>query len=174
MAEFQWWLLIVGVVLGGGLVWLVLADTSRRDEDVEREELLAEAALITDRLTARGQDADDRLVLAVLDEHRRYLDAPPPDEPDPDRQAPLRRPVARSAAMAISTPAAAPGAAPADVEPGHEAIGDAPSDAPEPAPPAGASESDAPEPAPPAGTGEPRPAPDVPPDDDDVERDPPG
>ena len=30
VAEFNWWLLIVGVVAGGVLTWLVLADTTRR------------------------------------------------------------------------------------------------------------------------------------------------
>jgi hypothetical protein len=31
-AEFQWWLLILGIVIGGGLVYLVMADL-RRDDD---------------------------------------------------------------------------------------------------------------------------------------------
>lgn len=31
-AEFQWWLLILGIVIGGGLVYLVMADL-RSDED---------------------------------------------------------------------------------------------------------------------------------------------
>ena len=34
-AEFNWWLLIVGLVVGAGLVWFVLMDARRRDEDVD-------------------------------------------------------------------------------------------------------------------------------------------
>ena len=33
-AEFNWWLLIVGLVIGAGLVWLVLADSRRREVDI--------------------------------------------------------------------------------------------------------------------------------------------
>ena len=44
MAEFDWWLLVLGLVVGGGLVYLVLADGARRDADLEAEELPAEAS----------------------------------------------------------------------------------------------------------------------------------
>jgi hypothetical protein len=37
-AEFQWWLLILGMVIGGALVYLVLADL-RRDEATAGESL---------------------------------------------------------------------------------------------------------------------------------------
>jgi hypothetical protein len=43
-AEFQWWLLILGMVIGGALVYLVLADT-RSDEvaaDPDADEPLAD------------------------------------------------------------------------------------------------------------------------------------
>ena len=43
VAEFNWWLLIVGVVAGGVLTWLVLADTTRREREIADEELMAEA-----------------------------------------------------------------------------------------------------------------------------------
>jgi hypothetical protein len=33
-AEFNWWLLIVGLVIGAALVYLVLADSSRRESEV--------------------------------------------------------------------------------------------------------------------------------------------
>jgi len=37
-AEFQWWLLIVGIVIGGALVYLVLADLgSERIAELEDE-----------------------------------------------------------------------------------------------------------------------------------------
>ncbi|HSS35208.1 MAG TPA: hypothetical protein VLR93_02955 [Patescibacteria group bacterium] len=32
-AEFQWWLLILGIVIGGALVYLVLAELQGDDDD---------------------------------------------------------------------------------------------------------------------------------------------
>jgi len=76
VAEFNWWLLIVGVVAGGILTWLVLADTTRREREIGDEELLAEAAWITKAVAGRV-DAD--AAEDVLRAHRRYLGFPPPD-----------------------------------------------------------------------------------------------
>ena len=53
VAEFNWWLLIVGVVAGGVLTWLVLADTTRREREIADEELMAEAAWITKAVGGR-------------------------------------------------------------------------------------------------------------------------
>ena len=76
VAEFNWWLLIVGVVAGALLTWLVLADTTRREREIGDEELLAEAAWITKAVGGRvaPEVAED-----VLRAHRRYLGFPPPD-----------------------------------------------------------------------------------------------
>jgi hypothetical protein len=57
-AEFQWWLLILGMVIGGALVYLVLADM-RGDEataDFDGEEPLADEPLADEPL------ADEREV----------------------------------------------------------------------------------------------------------------
>ena len=75
-AEFNWWLLIVGVVAGGVLTWLVLADTTRREREIGDEELLAEAAWIT---KAVGGRVEPDVAEDVLRAHRRYLGFPPPD-----------------------------------------------------------------------------------------------
>jgi hypothetical protein len=82
MAEFQWWLLIVGLVAGGGLVAVVTMDGRRRDEDVGELERRAEANWISERLSARGRDrsVEPRAVESVLRAHREYLSLPPPDE----------------------------------------------------------------------------------------------
>jgi hypothetical protein len=76
-AEFNWWLLIVGVVAGGALTWLVLADSSRREREIGDRELPAEAAWIARSLGSPAVDADtaEQVLLA----HRRYLGFPPPD-----------------------------------------------------------------------------------------------
>lgn len=76
-AEFNWWLLIVGVVAGGGLTWLVLADFTRRDTEIADDETAAEATWIARTLDNPALDAD--AVEDVLRAHRRYLGFPPPD-----------------------------------------------------------------------------------------------
>ena len=37
-AEFNWWLLILGLAAGAGIAWLVLTDLARRDEDLAERE----------------------------------------------------------------------------------------------------------------------------------------
>jgi len=80
MAEFQWWLLLVGLVAGGGLVAVVFLDGARREQDLDEEELPAEANWIAARLAARGITAEPLDVEAVLAEHREYRLMPPPDD----------------------------------------------------------------------------------------------
>ncbi len=94
MAEFQWWLLLVGLVAGGGLVAVVTMDGKRREQDVEGLERRAETGWIAERLSGTGQWIDAPTVDAVLRLHREYLGMPPPDailvegeelDGDPDR-----------------------------------------------------------------------------------------
>lgn len=80
MAEFQWWLLLVGLVAGGALVAVVTMDGRRREEDVLEDERRAEAAWIAERLAGSARWADGPTVDAVLRLHREYLGLPPPDE----------------------------------------------------------------------------------------------
>lgn len=79
MAEFQWWLLLVGLVAGGGLVAIVSMDSRRREEDLADAERRAEATWIADRLYALDSALDPDTVAAVLRVHREYLGLPPPD-----------------------------------------------------------------------------------------------
>jgi hypothetical protein len=92
MAEFQWWLLIVGIVAGGGLVAVLSMDGSRRDADIADDERRAEATLIARWLAEKGRPVDRAEVVAVLDAHREYLALPPPDrieiESQPDVPTP--------------------------------------------------------------------------------------
>lgn len=58
-AEFQWWLLILGIVIGGSLVYLVLADLQgdREVDEAEADDLaIDEPWEDADDL---GEDADD-------------------------------------------------------------------------------------------------------------------
>ena len=79
MAEFQWWLLIVGVVAGAGLVAVVFMDGARREVDIAEDERGAEATWISSWLSAEGRPIDRDDAEAVLRAHREYLALPPPD-----------------------------------------------------------------------------------------------
>jgi hypothetical protein len=83
MAEFQWWLLLVGLVAGGGLVAVVFLDGARREQDIEEAELPAEAHWIAARLRSGERRLDPHQVEAILREHREYRLMPPPDRLDP-------------------------------------------------------------------------------------------
>jgi hypothetical protein len=80
-AEFNWWLLIVGLVLGAALTWLVMADLTRSDADIEAAEQAGEARWIATILTDAGRPITADRVDDVLRLHRDYLAAPPPDDP---------------------------------------------------------------------------------------------
>jgi hypothetical protein len=79
-AEFNWWLLIVGLVIGAGLAWLVLSDSSRREADIEEREMDAESRWIAEMLADASRPIDDARVLEVLRLHRAYRAAAPPDD----------------------------------------------------------------------------------------------
>jgi hypothetical protein len=89
-AEFNWWLLIVGIVAGAGLAWLVLAESTRRERDQDEQELPAEAAWIARTMADHGAPVTDAQAEAVLRAHRTYLGFPPPDAlVDPDELRPV-------------------------------------------------------------------------------------
>jgi hypothetical protein len=83
VAEFQWWLLIVGIVAGGGLVAVLLMDTSRRDADIGDDERAAEATWIAQWLASEGRKVTREDVEAVLRADRDYRTLPPPDRLEP-------------------------------------------------------------------------------------------
>jgi hypothetical protein len=82
MSEFNWWLLIVGLVIGAGLVWLILADSQRRESEISQAELPAEAAWIAETLEDSGEDVNAETAERVLRLHRAYLASLPPDAVD--------------------------------------------------------------------------------------------
>jgi hypothetical protein len=82
-AEFNWWLLIVGLVVGAGLVWFVLMDARRRDVDIDEQERPREALWLSRMLGDEGYDVSPEAADRLLVLHRSYLEAPPPDDPTP-------------------------------------------------------------------------------------------
>jgi hypothetical protein len=81
-AEFNVWLLIVGLVVGAGLVWLVVMDSRRRESDIDAAELPREAAWLSAVMADDGYEVSPEAAQRLLLLHRAYLDAPPPDDPD--------------------------------------------------------------------------------------------
>ena len=79
-AEFNWWLLLLGIVVGGGLTWLVLADTRRREQDLEEEELADEAAWLEARMAEEGRPLPADTLEHVVRLHRAYLAIELPDD----------------------------------------------------------------------------------------------
>jgi hypothetical protein len=80
-AEFNVWLLIVGLVVGAGLVWLVIMDTRRREVEVDAVERPREAAWLSAVMVDDGFDVSPAAAERMLELHRAYLEAPPPDPP---------------------------------------------------------------------------------------------
>ncbi|MFO1540802.1 MAG: hypothetical protein ACKOTZ_10260 [Chloroflexota bacterium] len=80
------WLLLLGVVAGGGMTWLLTARLARRDADVPPAERGAEAAWIARAIEDAGGVAPTDLVEEVLDLHALYLASgsallPPREDP---------------------------------------------------------------------------------------------
>jgi hypothetical protein len=93
-AEFNWWLLIVGLVIGAGLAWLVLADSSRREADIEERELDAESRWIAEMIADAGRPIANDQVLEILRLHRAYrASAPPDDVGEPEITSDVDRPL---------------------------------------------------------------------------------
>jgi hypothetical protein len=113
--EFNWWLLIVGLVIGAGLVWLILADSARRDADVSARERAGEARWIAEELGRAGRPISDQEVADVLDLHTAYLAGPPPDEPAAVPTAPESPPARPESASAPAPAASATAPEPATV-----------------------------------------------------------
>lgn len=78
------WALMVGLALGGALVWFAAGRVPRSAEDITPQERSNEAALIADQLRRRGRRLPAEQVAEILDLHADYLaDGPPTDRPGP-------------------------------------------------------------------------------------------
>ena len=78
-AEFNVWLLIVGLIVGAGLVWLVLMDLRRREADIDDDERPREAAWLSVVMAEDGFEVSPEAAERLLLLHRAYLGAVPPD-----------------------------------------------------------------------------------------------
>jgi len=105
-AEFNWWLLIVGLVVGAGLVWFVVLDSRRRETDVDADEREREAVWLTAVLADEGWDVPPEATTRLLELHRRYLEAPPPDEAAPDEDPEVGPTVSPAAGGPVADPGA--------------------------------------------------------------------
>ncbi len=101
-AEFNWWLLIVGLVVGAGLVWFVLMDARRREVDIDEHERPREALWLSRMLADEGHDVSPDVAERLLLLHGTYLEAPPPDDPPEPKRRAHRDSVRRYAASELS------------------------------------------------------------------------
>jgi hypothetical protein len=101
-AEFNVWLLIVGLIVGAGLVWLVLMDSRRREAEIDATERPREAAWLSLVMAEDGFDVSPEAAEQLLLLHRAYLGAPPPDEIVEDGSA--QRPPPSTGAVSVEVP----------------------------------------------------------------------
>ena len=67
------WALVVGLAVGGALVWFAVGRLPRSGDEVPDEERAGEAAWISEVIAERGGKAPADLVEEVLDMHGLYL-----------------------------------------------------------------------------------------------------
>jgi hypothetical protein len=97
--EFHFWLIIVGLIAGAALTWLVMSETTRRDDEIDERELEAEAAWVANAVDDPLVDA--QVAARVLRAHKRYLGFPPPDAlVDPNELVPLEAAPAEGSSQA--------------------------------------------------------------------------
>ena len=72
--QFIGWALMLGLVVGGTLVWFAVGRLPRSGEEIPADERAAEAAWISETIADRGGNAPVDLVHEVLELHVDYLD----------------------------------------------------------------------------------------------------
>lgn len=72
--QYIGWALVVGLAIGGALVWFAVGRLPRSGEEIPPEERSAEAAWISQTINGRGGMAPQDLVEEVLDLHGEYLE----------------------------------------------------------------------------------------------------
>ena len=72
--QFIGWYVLLGLAVGGALVWFAIGRLPRSSEDVTPDERFAEAAWISGIINGRGGVAPEDLVEEVLELHAEYLE----------------------------------------------------------------------------------------------------
>jgi len=72
--QYIGWALVLGLVVGGALVWFAVGRLPRSSEEVPLDERAAEAAWISATINDRGGKAPPDLVQEVLDLNVRYIE----------------------------------------------------------------------------------------------------
>ncbi len=72
--QYIGWALVLGLVVGGALVWFAVGRLPRSGNEVPLDERAAEAAWISGEIDARGGKAPPDLVEEVLELNSEYLD----------------------------------------------------------------------------------------------------
>jgi hypothetical protein len=72
--QYIGWALVLGLVVGGALVWYAVGRLPRASQEVPEPERESEAAWISEAIAERGGKAPTDLVREVLDLHIHYLD----------------------------------------------------------------------------------------------------
>ena len=72
--QYIGWALVLGLVVGGTLVWFAVGRLPRGADDVPAEERAGEAAWISAEIDERGGKAPVDLVEEVLDLHAEYVE----------------------------------------------------------------------------------------------------
>jgi len=85
--QYAWWFLVVGLAVGGALVWLVRGQMAREEDDVADSERAPEAEWISQAIERAGGIAPTDLVAQVLLLHRSYLREADPFEPSQEEDA---------------------------------------------------------------------------------------
>ena len=72
--QYIGWALVLGLVIGGALVWFAIGRLPRGTEEIPPDELKSEAVWISETINDRGGLAPDDLVEEILELHVEYLD----------------------------------------------------------------------------------------------------
>ncbi len=70
---YAWWLVLVGLAVGLGVMWLALVRLPRDEDDIDPEERDHEAGWIGATIESRGGICPQPLALEVLELHHEYL-----------------------------------------------------------------------------------------------------
>lgn len=87
-AEFQWWLLLVGLVIGALLVFLVMVDFTRSADEQTEREVGRESDWIADLLRPTEGEVEPGLIQEILRLNREWLAGSALDHEPPAPAAP--------------------------------------------------------------------------------------